>query len=218
MDDNYVRNWWENQQQKQYFKTFSFGFSYKHMDRFNLKDKQILEIGYGYGRELSQFCQLSPSVFGLDIAPSTMPLAYQQLKEQKIKVIPLLRSFDGVNPQGIFSTTLFDFIYSCFVIQHMSKENAKKLIDHCLLILAPNGRIFFEFFGHPDFMGGTGKDAISGSEESGMYNNGYSKEEIVDLVKRAGGKIEFIEEWPVSEQDGKGNIIRFNNHWASIIK
>jgi len=215
MNDEYVKTWWRKQVAEGYFKEFSFGFSYHNMDRFDLKVKVILEIGFGYGREISQFCKISKNVYGVDIAPAAIDLTYKNLKELKIENMPKLKSYNGLivpfNQQ-------FDFIYSCFVIQHMSKENAKKLIRNCITKLSSSGRIFFEFYGHPDFLGKE-KDAISENPTAGgMYNNAYTKEEIYNLIKDLNCGIDWIEEWAVSDINSKGETIKFNNYWVCIKK
>ena len=197
--------------ENQYFKAFSFGFSYPNMARFNLKGKTILEIGFGYGREISQFCKLSNKVYGVDIAPSAVSIAMSKLKEINSPNMPNLQHYDGVNLP--FQNDMFDFIYSCFVIQHMSKENAKLLISESLRVLNPEGMIFFEFFGSPDFLGGEGNNAISGCKDTGMFNNAFTESEIKKIVESCGGKVHEIENWTLSEGRSK-----FNNYWVSIKK
>jgi len=218
MDDATVKKWWINQHKNNYFKSFSFGFSYKNMARFNLANKSILEIGAGYGRETLMFCKLSPDVFACDISQETLDLLYLKLKDNGVNIsFASYGVWDGID-LNLFPSwrKQFDFIYSCFVIQHMSKENAKKTISNCLKLLRPDGRIFFEFFGHPEFIGGgKDKDAFSGTPETGMYNNAFTEEEIIHLVEAAGGKIDFIEYWPIQEQGSK-EMLKFNNYWVCI--
>jgi SAM-dependent methyltransferase len=217
MDNETVRNWWINQHRNQYFTAYSFGFSYPKMSRFNLKDKTILDYANGYGRETSEFCELSPSVYGIDICKEANDFCLIMMKEQNIKNLSKLGIWDGLDLNTFpFENTKFDFIYSCFVIQHMSKHNAKKVIENCLKLLNDNGRIFFEFFGHPDFMGGEGKDAFSGGPETGMYNNGYTYEEIIRLVKDLPCEIDFIDKWELAEQNGHGVVVPFNNYWVCL--
>lgn len=207
MKDKQVRDWWRTQIANNYFKKFSFGFSYKNMARFKLQNKHILEIGFGYGRELSQFCKVSNKVIGIDISPAAIPLTKRKLWEQGISQMPTLLFYDGLNMP--FKITQFDFIYSCFVIQHMSRDNAKKLIKNALEILKDDGTILFEFFGHPEFMI---------YDVGRMYNNAYTKEEIIIFINECGGKIDFIEEWPIKEKNGRGEMLSFNNHWVCIKK
>jgi len=167
----------------------------------------------GYGRELSQFAKYGGKLAGLDIAPKAPEIAYEKLNEQGINTSGIeLDSFDGLNIPEHFKKTKWDFIYNCFVIQHMSKANAKQLIKNSLEILSEDGVLFFEFFGDPDFMGGPGKDSCSGVlEEGGMYNNAFTEEEIIKWLSDMPCKIS-IEPWPIN--DGKRPI--FNNLWVEI--
>lgn len=217
MDGDYIRDWWVNQHKNQYFKSFVSYFSYPKMNRFDLKDKDILEIGFGYGRELLKFYELSKNVYGVELSTACFDLVHERAKEKGV-TFPngQLSAYDGMTlPFDVRANLKFDFIYSCFVIQHMCKANAKNLITTSLKLLKEGGRVFFEFFGHPDFMG-RDTDAISGDSKDGMYNNAFSKGEIIKLIDSTGGKIDFIDEWPVSEKNGKGEDIKFCNYWVCI--
>lgn len=213
MDDEKTRLWWKNQMENNYFTSFGYGFSYSNMAKFNLKGKKILELGFGFGRELSQFCKLSQRVCGLDIAPAAPALAKKKLEEQGIDTSNLsVNSYDGTDIKAVLGDQKFDFIYNCFVLQHMSKANAHKLIVNSLNQLEKDGTIFFEFFGYPDFMAGPGKDAYSGDPENGgMYNNAFTEQEIMDFLKDIPCTVD-VEKWPL----GDAAHPHFDNYWVTI--
>jgi hypothetical protein len=214
MKDEETRQWWTEKVENGYFNDFMFAFSRPDLiNKFDLKGKKILEIGFGYGRELSQFCKLSDDVYGADIAPTTIDLTLSKLKEQGIDLKPKLKGFDGIN---LPFNEKFDFIYSCFVIQHMSKKNAAILIGNCIDKLNNKGYILFEFYGHPKyFKPEMLEDVYSGDPNNGgMYNNAYDITSINHLMLIVGkGRIEWIENWSVYS-DG----ISFNNYWVCICK
>lgn len=204
--------WWNSE--KPYFTDFCFGFSAPRViEKVKIeRDTPVLEIGFGYGRELSAFMGRSDFVYGIDVRKDNIQLAKDKLAELGIKRVPTLLSYDGVNIP--FDDNFFDVIYSCFVIQHMSKINAEKLIADCVKKLSEDGTIIHEFYGHPHFLKGPGVDAYSGDPfNGGMYNNAYSVQEIKDLVARAGGKIKEIVEWQVGEPG-----LSFSNYWVLITK
>lgn len=207
-----TKDWWEKKIKDSYFKKFKFEFSRPDLiQKFNLKDKHILEIGFGYGRELSQFCKLSDNVYGIEISPEAIKLATKKLTELGISNMPKFGVYDGINTSH--NDLMFNFIYSCFVMQHMSKENAINLIKNSINRLSKDGKILFEFFGHPNYIAGIGDDIFSGSSETGMYNNAYTIEEIERAVEKADGKIEWIEDWNVAEEG-----LKFKNYWVCICK
>lgn len=216
MDDITTRRWWANKVKDGYFTKQSFGFSYPKMDRFKLKDKTILVIGMGYGRQLVPLCKLSDHVFGIDLAPESLKLTMENLRKHKLNKYTLSTCNGSDIPFD--PDVKFDFIHSCFVVQHMSKKNAKELIKNCCAKLKKGGKIFFEFFGHPEFMGGKDKDAFSGVPPTGMYNNAYTKAEINELVEDLPCKVDWIENWEINEKGKTGEMLKFNNYWVCFKK
>lgn len=217
MDIAQTKKWWSDYVADNYFTEFSFGFSRPHLiKRFGLdKKSMVLEIGFGYGRELSQFCKISDHVFGVDLSDYAPVLARQKLVEQGIRNIPDLMAYDGVKLP--FADSMFDLVYSCFVIQHMSKQSAIELHKDIGRVLAPNGRALMEFFGCPDFYKpGLQDDVFSGTPlkpgpgipYGGMYNNAYDVKEIADLASLSGLLVCWIDVQPINQKTG------FNNYWA----
>ena len=186
--------WWEKEVSTSYFKEFQYFFSQPQLiKRFNLlANSAVLEVGFGYGRELSQFCKISNNVHGVDIAQSAAKVALIHLKAQGVENMPCLKSYDGRHLP--FEDKKFDLVYGCFVVQHMSKQAAEELIKESLRVLKNSGRILFEFFREDAFLAGEGKNAYSFAKEGGtkMYNNGYTKEEIKKLAEKTGVKIDWI--------------------------
>lgn len=215
MDDKVTEKWWKDKVANGYFTDFAYSFSRPDLiARFDLKDKVILEIGYGYGRELSQFCKLSDKVYGADIAEAAIPLAQEKLKERGIVNIPTFGVIQD-NVEIPFDNVKFDFIYSCFVIQHMSKLNAERLIINCLNRLSENGCILFEFYGHPHFIKTGEIDAYSGDPDNGgMYNNGYTIADITSMILRINKKTSCVPQW--IEQWRVFDGVEFNNYWVCL--
>ncbi|MCP3684504.1 MAG: class I SAM-dependent methyltransferase [bacterium] len=194
--------WWEKKQREDYFGQKVMGEAHFHFSKPELiakmgltKESRILEIGCGYGRETLKFCEISDNVFGIDISQTAADLTKKHCPEATTM------SFDGTRIP--FPDGTIDFAYNCFVIQHMSKENAKALIKDTMRVLKPGGKFLYEFFGG-NYCAGEGRETYSGGLE-GMYNNGYTQDEIRKLLTELGVFIEYIKENQVIA-DGTTNL------------
>lgn len=203
MDHNEVMQWWK-EHAPTYFTDKVYEFSQSHLiDSLKiLKSDRVLEIGFGYGRELSQFCKLSDHVYGVELYQVTCDL---------VKDIPAeVQTYDGVNLP--FQNECFDIIYSCFVLQHMSRLAAIDLINEAIRCLSPCGRILMEFYGDPLYQHST-EDRYSGDPmNGGMYNNGYTLESVQDVLKCTGLQYQ-VEKQKVSVDERN-----FYNYWGFLSK
>jgi len=174
------KEWWENKVADGYFTAYSFGLSRGDMiSAENLsKDSFILEIGCGYGRETKPLCEISDNVYGIDISDSALELTKKHVPTVNTK------SYDGLNVP--FENDMFDFIYSCFVMQHMAKKSVRILLKDALRTLKPTGHMLIEFYQCD--RNKTDRDWMSGGVE-GMYNNSFSLNDIENIFKEIGGKI-----------------------------
>lgn len=193
------KSWWTDRAES-YFTKKIWEFSQPALiDRLGIgKNSKVLEIGFGYGRELSQFCELSNHVYGLELSSWSCENTLLELKDRGVTVLPALATYNGTDLP--FDSGTFDAIYSCYVVQHLSRSHAKKLIKECLRTLAPGGKVLFEFFGDLDYRKDGKKDDFSGIDgQGGMFNNGYSKEEIPKIISRCGGQVLWIEPQQITE-------------------
>lgn len=205
------RGWWLEHAET-YFTDKVWSFSRPDLiKKLNIQlDTKVLELGFGYGRELANFCSLSKHVYGLELSEFTCELATQGLLELGLpgEWFPQLSTYDGVHIPDF--PEKFDVIYSCFVIQHLSRAHAEELIVSALESLAPGGKILFEFFGDPAYHCG-GEDVFSGDpNDGGMYNNSYTKDELQFLVERCGGRMDWLAHWRIDDNWG--------NHWVCFHK
>lgn len=210
---NECKQWWEDHVCKNYFTEYAFAFSQLTLiEKFNLnKQSFILEIGCGYGRETKPFTGISDNVFATDISKSSVELTKKHAPSANVF------EYDGTNLINL-QDNVFDLVYSCFVIQHMSKENAITILKKVYQLLKLGGHILFEFFDCAWlFNGGGDKDAFSGDADGNeMYNNGYSLDDITALCTKLG----MVIEWIHSINHGilpseKGETL---NHWVCIKK
>src|SRR3990167_2213984 len=177
MDHNAVLEWWE-EKAPTYFTDKVYEFSQKNLinQLHILESDKVLEIGFGYGRELSQFCKISKNVYGVELFQVTCDL---------VKDIPAkVQTYNGINLP--FEDKYFDVVYSCFVLQHMSRVTAINLIIESIRCLSDNGRLLMEFYGDP-FYSHPIEDRYSGVPmKGGMYNNGYSFSDVQTVLRNTG--------------------------------
>jgi len=205
MDYKQWREWWVSRA-LEYFTDKVWQFSKPNLiERLGIeKTHCVLEIGFGYGRELSQFCKLSDNVYGLELTDWSCENTLKMLSKRKVTPLPRLKSYDGkIIP---FPTSAFNAIYSCFVIQHLSRQHALDLIKESIRVLGYQGKILFEFFGDPTYYN-NGQDVFSGEDGAGgMFNNAYVSSEIPGIIESCGGRLLWCEVSSVTHEWG--------NHWA----
>jgi SAM-dependent methyltransferase len=194
--------WWIDQAPT-YFTDKVWVFSRPDLiDKLNIgKETKVLEIGFGYGRELFNFCRLSDRVAGVELTGWACKSVAEELDGRGAS--PFLKPYDGMNLP--FKDNTLDVIYSCFVIQHMSKAHAETLIGEALRTLAPGGKILFEFFGDPAFTK-EGEDVFSDGVDGKMYNNGYTIDEICGMLNKHNAKMYWCDYQKIDTNWG--------NHWV----
>jgi ubiquinone/menaquinone biosynthesis C-methylase UbiE len=203
------RQWWI-ERAPQYFTDKIWRFSQPQLiERLKIEPHHcVLELGFGYGRELSQFCKLSNHVYGLELTDWSCENTLIELNDRGVEPLPILKSYDGLTIP--YPTESFQIVYSCFVIQHLSREHAKELIKEALRVTSWHGKVLFEFFGDPSYYA-DGGDVFSGDEnDGGMFNNAYLKEEIPTLIESCGGRLEWLETTPIAHEWG--------NYWVCFGK
>ena len=211
--------WWQGQAPT-YFTDKIWEFSRPDLiERLSIrKDTKILELGFGYGRETYNFCKMSENVFGAELSQWTCDAVSEEMVNRKdILADPGLFVYDGIH---VPYDSYFDVIYSCFVIQHLSREHAKELIKSCLSALQPNGKILFEFFGDPEYWNNY-LDVYSGiPEHGGMYNNAYMSSELETFIAACGGKVVWIKPWKITNEWGNNWVLfgRAENELSRVVE
>jgi len=192
--------WWRDRAST-YFTDKVWRFSRPDLvQRLNIRlDVPVLELGFGYGRELFRFCELSDSVFGLELDDWTIAATSQELQKMGVRKPPVLARYDGVTLP--FPNSFFGVVYSCFVTQHVSRESAACMLAEAIRVCQPDGAVLFEYFGDPECQSNE-HDRFSGNpDDGGMYNNAYSREQVEELGNRF-GVIKWIEPWPITKEWG----------------
>lgn len=199
------QKWWETFIKNNYFTNYSWGLTKENIpQKFKIDENSyILNIGAGYGRELVPMVNYTKHIYGIDISETAISLC------DKHCPISINKLYDGSNIP--FSDNMFDFAWSTFVMQHVGKENMKQLLKESNRILKPNGFMAHEFLGG-NWIAGTNKEHYSGGI-TGMYNNGYTQNELITMCAELGLFVREIEEIDLSHYE-KGTT----NIWLTIKK
>lgn len=173
--------------------------------------KSALDFGCGAGRLTQALAKYFENCSGVDIAPSMIEVANKYNKCGE-RCRYYLNEADDLR---LFKDNSFDFILSFIVLQHMRPEYSKNYIKEFLRVLAPEGLAVFQIPG--ELRGNLKRSAFSimnklmdaGINLSGgrkarskpdgefvpkMEMYGVPEREVLELLKRNGGKIIEVKE------------------------
>ena len=199
LDVQQAADWWETKMVDDYFTAYSWSLSAPHLyQRIPVNDTMhILELGCGYGRQLSVFCKMSKHVYGLDVSATAISLAREHVPQADVRV------FDGVHVP--FANESMDFVTSVFTMQHVKKSTARQLLKETMRVLKPDCYFLHEFIGG-NWCAGKGKEHYSiAPDNTKIYNNGYTQEELQALCDALKIQVCWMEE-KVMNPDGDTNI------------
>jgi SAM-dependent methyltransferase len=181
----------------------------------NVNPGTALDFGCGVGRLTQALARRFQSVYGVDIAPSMIEQANR------------LNPYDGcrylVNDKDdltLFQSELFDFIYTCIVLQHMEPRYSKKYLGEFLRTLKRGGVLVFELPAEP-------RPAVAVRPTAAALDRAAycARIEIVDAprVVPAGASFEIRVTvrnqspvtWPGENRVHQGQLIRLGNHWLT---
>lgn len=144
MSEKQYNDNWSLLHENGYFKNHRLYNDFKIMKPHNIsvvdiKDGFVLDIGCGYGRNMGWFCDHASFVAGIDVAPNILAQANTFLK--------------GKGNYGLYTvdnykeaiTVKFDYIFSRYVFQHISKEQTRDYIHWIKNNLEYCGQINLQF-------------------------------------------------------------------------
>jgi len=110
-------------------------FNFKKNINHDLSEKKLLDIGFGDGRDLSFFCDLGLSVFGIEVDDDVIKHSKAKFKAINVKISK------GFNDNTGFNNDTFDFIYSVAALMYLRNESLtiKNILAHSYEILKPGG-------------------------------------------------------------------------------
>jgi SAM-dependent methyltransferase len=121
------------------------------VDYSGYRGKRVLEVGCGAGTDLVRFARGGAHVTGVDISPSAIALARENLRQQEL--VADLREVDG--EQLPFAADSFDFVYAHGVVQYTSGDRA--LVEECRRVLVPGGTAVFQVYNRVSWLNALSK-------------------------------------------------------------
>lgn len=114
-----------------------YPYLFKHIPFNQLRDKDVLEVGLGYGTVAQRLAESGARYSGLDIALGPVEMANHRLRQ---------KGLPGHATQGNildppFDRESFDAIVAIGCLHHTG--NLKVAIDNCRTLLRPGGKLIF---------------------------------------------------------------------------
>jgi SAM-dependent methyltransferase len=117
-----------------------YPYIFLHIPFDELKDKDVLEVGLGYGTIAQRLAESGANYMGLDIADGPVAMAKHRINQAALK---------GDARQGSilaapFDDNSFDMIVTIGCLHHTG--NLQKSLDECYRMLRPGGRLMVMFY------------------------------------------------------------------------
>ena len=137
---------WQKLQQENYFARHRIYSSFKvvepaYINVEDIKNKVMLEIGNGYGRNTVWFSKYADKIYGVDICPKILKESKIFLYRNKCKPNVALLLAD----KYIRYLEPLDYVFCRFVFQHIEKEACQEYINTINSFLKIGGKINLHF-------------------------------------------------------------------------
>ena len=106
----------------------------RHIQQFDIKNKKVLEIGYGMGTDHLNMARQGAILHGVDLTPKNLAITEKHLAFSGFKSTLITGDAENIE----HADNSMDFVYSFGVIHH--SPNTEKIISEIYRILKPNGR------------------------------------------------------------------------------
>lgn len=137
------------------------------------KDMHIMDFGSGTGLLLSQIAPYVGAITAVDISPSMTSVlrSKKHLIDCKLKLLEIDLTKQVLN-------TKFDAIISSMTIHHI--EHVQKIFNTFYTLLKPNGTIAIADLDK--------EDGTFHTEDTGVFHNGFDRNQFLSFAKNAGFK------------------------------
>ena len=118
-------------------------------DRY--RDRAVLEVGCGAGTDLIRFARNGAHVTGVDLAPSSIALAAQNVANERVSARLLVADGEALPLRD----GVFDLVYAHGVLQYTSEDRV--LVRECRRVLRPGGLAIFQVYNRVSWLNGLSK-------------------------------------------------------------
>ena len=118
-------------------------------DRY--RGRAVLEVGCGAGTDLIRFARHGARVTGVDLAPSSIALAAQNVANDNLHA----RLLVGDGESLPLRDQAFDLVYAHGVVQYTSDDRA--LVRECRRVLKPGGMAVFQVYNRVSWLNALSK-------------------------------------------------------------
>ncbi len=146
------------------------------LSNYMKKDKTLLELGCGNGRDSFLFAQNDISVVGIDIAHEEISYLNSINKLNNLK-------FESKSFPNYVSKVKFDYVYSRFTIHSISELEEELTITNSYKNLKDNGLFFIEVRSIKDNMFTNSKKITDNEGETDHYRRFINYEEMINKLK-----------------------------------
>jgi SAM-dependent methyltransferase len=153
--------------------------------------RSALDFGCGIGRLTQALAGHFEQVYGVDISPKMIELAAQHNRNGSRVEYRCNRA----NDLSTFADGSIDMILSWITLQHVRPRYARRYIQEFLRVLAPGGLLLFQYPSKPLGVGvRLARWQALLSRPRPMYMNGMDREEVIELLRRGGGRVLNVEQ------------------------
>jgi tellurite methyltransferase len=146
------------------------------------KNKSIIDIGCGNGRDSFFFNKKNLDVIGVEKSKTAIDNNNKIIFQKKLRNISF-KNID-INSDKFNKTKKFDFIYSRFFIHAISKKTENKLFKDIKKISKKNSLIFFEFRTTKDPLYKEGKKLSKFERYTDHYRRFINFDKFIDDLKK----------------------------------
>jgi SAM-dependent methyltransferase len=148
--------------------------------------RSALDFGCGIGRLSQALADHFDKVYGVDISPKMIELAGTHNRHAaRVEYV--------CNPQAEltrFADGSIDMIYSWITLQHVRPRFARQYMREFLRVLARGGLLLFQYPSAPiSWRSRVGRWNALFSRPRPMYMNGMDRADVIELLKRGGGRV-----------------------------
>ena len=185
----------------------------------NLNGLLALDFGCGVGRNTIFMRKIGLNAYGIEISLAAVELAKQHANKEK--VFPVFHQYDGKKIP--YPDKYFDYIVSHGVLDHMTFDLAKKLMNEMYRVLKPGGKCLLSLHSIFDSHYALGEKIDEntfiinwGEVEVGLPQHYFAFYEVKELVSNF--KIERIFLHEDAEVDNDVKMLNKTSFWILYLK